>query len=85
MTQYPGTDVCRVPWFVLRGLVAAANAADYARDVFGDEAHVGDDPTIDRGYWAALKWLADRPIYREQCLTDELVEAVYAPDHVVTS
>jgi hypothetical protein len=57
--------------FVLRGLIAAA-------------CPVNDVETQD-DYWAALKWLADRPIYREQCLADELVEAVYAPDHMVGS
>jgi hypothetical protein len=36
------------------------------------------DEETEYDYWHAIKWLADRPIYREQCLTDDLVEAVYA-------
>jgi hypothetical protein len=71
MVQYRETVELKVPLFVLRGLVAAT-------------CPLNDIETQD-GYWAALKWLADRPIYREQCQTDELVEAVYAPDHLVGS
>jgi hypothetical protein len=71
MVQYSDTLELKVPMFVLRGLIAAADA--------------DADETIDHGYWAAIKWLADRPIYREQCLTSELVAAVYAPDHLVGS
>jgi hypothetical protein len=71
MTRYADTLELKVPMFVLRGLIAAT-------------CPLNDIETQD-DYWAALKWLADRPIYREQCLTDELVELVYAPDHQVTS
>jgi hypothetical protein len=70
MVQYRETVELKVPLFVLRGLVAAA--CPY------------NDVETEANYWVALKWLADRPIYREQCLTDELVAAVYAPDHMVT-
>jgi hypothetical protein len=65
MVRYRETLELKVPLFVLRGLVAAAE--------FGLDSH----KQTDADYWVAIKWLADRPIYREQCLTDELVEAVY--------
>ena len=71
MGNYAETTELKVPLFVIHGLVAASCPCN--------------DIETQEGYWAALKWLADRSIYREQCLTDELVEAVYAPDHLVGS
>jgi hypothetical protein len=72
MVQYRETLELKVPLFVLRGLVAAVDYAEL------------EEP-YEEPFWQAIKWLADRPIYREQCLTDELVAAVYAPNHVVGS
>jgi len=64
MVQYRETVELKVPLFVLRGLVSAAFAHEL-------------DPETEENYWHSIKWLADRPIYREQTLTSDLVEAVY--------
>lgn len=64
MVQYRETVELKVPLFVLRGLVAAAFAHEL-------------DPETNKNYWDAIKWLADRPIYREQTLSQDLVVAVY--------
>jgi len=64
MTRYMDTLELKVPLFVLRGLVNASFAHEL-------------DPESEDGYWHAIKWLADRPIYRAETLNDDLVVAVY--------
>jgi hypothetical protein len=70
MVQYRETVELKVPLFVLRGLVAAC---DVNSQLLANESYA----EVETNYRHAIKWLADRPIYREQCLSDEVVKAVY--------